>query len=276
MEKAVVSPEKRTWRIGSVPYLNAKPLTDLFESDNGGRASVVYAPPATLAEWLKDRSVDTALVSSIVALTSPGACVVPDISISSRGEVQSVRLFSQVPFHLIETLSLDPSSLTANLLARVILTERYGTSPHCALGDGTLEGSLRHAEAAVLIGDAGMLADASSLLCLDLGAEWVSLTEKPFVWALWVGFDRLTPELGEELLKSKTFGLSRLEEIAEREAERLQIDFKRCYKYLSEVIDYSLTPDHWEGLRLFGDFCVKNGLIPRYALPKVIAGIRTG
>ncbi len=269
MAKAVISSEKGAWRIGSVPYLNAKPLTALFDSD-GGTATVLYAPPSTLGEWLKEGTVDSALVSSIVALTSAGACIAPDISISSYGEVQSVRLFSRAPFHLIETLALDPASLTANLLARVVLAERYGAYPDCALGDGTLEGSLRYAEAVVLIGDAGMVAEGGNLLCLDLGAEWASLTGKPFVWALWVGFGGLTPELGEELGRSKSFGLAHLEEIAEREAKRLGIAQERCFKYLSEVIDYSLTPAHWEGMEVFGYLCVKNRLIPHYALPQVV------
>lgn len=275
MDKAIVSTKERTWKIGSVPYLNAKPLTALFESqEEKEQVSVMYSPPAILAEWLGKGMVDTALVSSIFALTSENACVAPEISISSQGEVQSVRLFSRVPFHLIETLALDPASLTANLLARVLLAERSGVYPHCVLGDGTLEGSLLHSEAVVLIGDTGMTSEADDLFILDLGAGWWELTGKPFVWALWVGFGGLTPELCGKLQRSKAFGLSRLEEIAMKEAKRLGTDFTRCLKYLSEVIDYSLTKVHWEGLQLFGDFCIKNRFISGYALPRIV--IATG
>ncbi len=54
---------------------------------------------------------------------------------------------------------------------------------------------LARADACVLIGDIGMTTEGEDLYVMDMGEAWTGLTGKPFVWAAWIGNDRLTPEL---------------------------------------------------------------------------------
>ena len=101
-------------RIGSVPYLNAKPLVDWFHSPEcDADVEVIYAVPSQLAQMLRRDELDVANVSIFEAFQNPALTLVPGISISAYGAVKSVRLFSQVPLAEVRTVAMDTSSLTS-------------------------------------------------------------------------------------------------------------------------------------------------------------------
>src|SRR5258707_14695707 len=117
-------------RIGSVPYLNAKPLVDWFHSTEcEADVEVVYAVPSRLAEMLREDRLDVANVSIFEGLQNPALRLVPNISISAYGAVKSVRLFSKVPLPQIQSVALDTSSLTSAALTRILLKESFGLEP---------------------------------------------------------------------------------------------------------------------------------------------------
>ena len=61
-----------TFRIGSVPYLNAKPQVDWFHSpDCDAPATLTYAVPSQLARMLREDALDVANVSIFEALQNP-------------------------------------------------------------------------------------------------------------------------------------------------------------------------------------------------------------
>lgn len=254
------------FRIGCVPFLNARPLIAYFETQEGkGEADVIYAAPSMLAEMVLSKQVDVALASSFFALQFPELKIAPGASISSVGAVDSVRLFSKVPYGDIRTLALDASSATSNNLAQMLLSERYGVTPQCAHFAPNLSRMISECDAAVLIGDAGMSAEATGLRVLDLGAAWDEMAGLPFVWALWLGRQDLDADLVKLLATAKGYGMSRLREISESEAARLGWPVARCYRYLAEVIDYELSPKHMEGFSLFASKCAEMGFVPRPA-----------
>lgn len=88
------------YRVGCVPYVNALPLVVGLAEDD---VEVVFDVPSRLATLLDAGEVQAALVSSIEALRRPGARVVDGIGIGSFGPVESVRLFSKVPYGMIQT-----------------------------------------------------------------------------------------------------------------------------------------------------------------------------
>jgi chorismate dehydratase len=184
--------------LGSVPYLNARPLIRRFEVEDRG-ALLRFDAPSRLPAMLDSGQADAVLVSSIEALRTPGRRMASGVCIGSDGPVRSVRLFSRVPLGDIRALALDASSLTSNRLALVLLAELYGARPRAALHSPGLREMLSKADACVLIGDQGMRADGSGLFVLDLGEAWTRLTGLPFVWAAWIGGARLTPVLAGEL-----------------------------------------------------------------------------
>src|SRR5689334_22995128 len=101
-------------RIGSVPYLNGKPLVDWFHTGEAeGGIEIEYAVPSRLAAMLRAGEIDVANCSIFEGLLQPGLVLISNISISADGAVKSVRLFSRMPLAKIRSVALDTSSLTS-------------------------------------------------------------------------------------------------------------------------------------------------------------------
>ncbi len=77
------------FRIGCVPYLNAKPLVEWFHSPEcDADAEVIYAVPSRLAAMLRAGEIDVCNCSIYEIYASARACVYfPNISIASDGGV---------------------------------------------------------------------------------------------------------------------------------------------------------------------------------------------
>ncbi|MCW5943230.1 MAG: menaquinone biosynthesis protein [Fimbriimonadaceae bacterium] len=248
-------------RIGAVPYVNAKPLVRAFETHALSGVEVAFEVPSRLPSMLDAGEAVAVMASSFDALRTPGRWVADEVSISSLGEAESVRLFSKVPFERIETLALDQSSLTSNGLVRVLLAERFGVRPEARPEAPDLEAMLAQYDAALLIGDKGMLADEADLRVLDLGAAWNEWTGLPFVWALWIGRDEPQPEVAEALRHARAWGEAFTLRFSDEVAFAAGWDPDRCRRYLTETMNYRLTPSHREAFRLFGERLVANGLL---------------
>jgi chorismate dehydratase len=138
-----------------------------------------------LPALLDSGQVDAILVSSVEYLRRNDLHIISNTCIASRGSVASVRLLSKVPLNEVESLALDESSMTSNLLAQVILAE-IGVRPATEVCRPDVQEMLSRHSACVVIGDQGYEADGADLLDVDLGAAWSDLTGQPFVWALWL------------------------------------------------------------------------------------------
>lgn len=255
--------------VGSVPYVNARPLVHQLERSPGVR--VLLDLPSNLPSRLDSGAADVVLVSSFEALAGSGRRVAEGCSISSFGPAESVRLFSKRPLGEIESLALDASSLTSNNLALALLAESYGCRPRAETCPPDLAPMLATHDAALLIGDRGMRASGEGLRVLDLGEAWTALTHKPFVWALWVGGESLSPEACDALLQARVWGQEHLDEIVRDAAMRAGWPLELARHYLVETMSYDLTEAHLEGLRLFGELLHRHGLLAvEPALPPIV------
>jgi chorismate dehydratase len=254
--------------IGSVPYLNARPLVNWFYTDEGKKTGieVIERPPSELAKLLESDEIDAALVSSFEYFLHPEYSIVPAISISGQDEIRSVRAFSRLPFQKIESCAMDSSSLTSVAMLSILLAEIYGNFPQRIAHRPDLNEMLTVADAALLIGDPGMLADGAGLQVLDLGQAWRKRFDLPFVYALWLGKrEKISEELVAALSAAKAYGLTQYSELASSEAIRLGADYETCLSYFTEVMDYDLTDQHLEALSLFQRKCLEYALIPSHA-----------
>lgn len=243
----------RRFVIGSVPYMNAVPLTRwLLTSEGAQMAKVRYAPPSVLARWLEAGKVEVALVSSVEHFRRPETQFVPGLAIASEREVLSVRLFSKVPIEQIRTVALDTSSLTSSALVQIVLQRVYGVSPRYRNMPPHLEKMLAGNDAALLIGDAGMLADATGLTVVDLGEAWYRWTGLPFVWALWLANgDADMPALTDLLHRAYAWGARHMDLLITEESERTGIPPALCERYLREVMVYRIDERFLQGLERF-------------------------
>jgi len=251
--------------IGSVPYLNGRPLMRWFTDTAEGNASgvsVIESVPSMLARQLEAGEIAAALVSSVELFRRPDLIHAPGCGVIADGAVESVRLLSRVPIGEIRRVALDTSSLTSVALIQILLSERYGLTPAYLPHPPDLNSMLREADAALLIGDLGYRDYGPDYTVLDLGAEWKALTGLPFVYACWIGFpDQLTPELSATLQFAKEWGIQNLLPIAEREYRSLGETPERTRHYLTEVMHYTLGEREETALRTFGEKVRAHGLV---------------
>ena len=107
-------------------------------------------------------------------LTRQNLAVVPGVGIASRGAVRSILLISKCPATKIRTLAGDTSSRTSVALARIVLANKFGTTPQFCRVAPELETMLADADAALIIGDPALRLDPATLPyhVYDLGQEW--------------------------------------------------------------------------------------------------------
>lgn len=287
--------------VGCVPYANAIPLVAMFERlGDRSPVRVVYDVPSRLPERLDSGECDAILVSSVDALRVPGRRMADYVCIGSDGPVKSVRLFSNVPANHIETLALDASSLTSNRLAQIILNDWVGIKPRTITMAPNLDEMLAEADACVLIGDIGMLTERPQLQVLDLGEEWRKLTGMPFVWAGWIGNERLTPELAMLLstaasvthagkdprpswldrfilrrwfAEMDTLTATRFEQLLDFAVERSGWDREMLRDYYKHTIVYELTQNMLGGMKEFQRRLIDNGFTDCVHFPAIVSGL---
>lgn len=259
------------YKVGCVPYLNAKPLVRLFEDQKGETpVEVIYDVPSRLPERLASGEVQAIMVSSIEALRVPGKRVADGVSISTQKDVMSVRLFSKVPPRLIRNIAFDASSMTSNALAQIILKERYDREVEGESRPPSLTDMLDEFDACVMIGDNGMRADAEGLHVLDLGYEWRRLTRLPFVWALWLGDEGLTPELSMWLNAAALYGMAKIDRVVKIAAEETGFTVLQCDNYLRRIMDYAFDEPHRQGLEEFAVYLRRHKIIRPTHFPAII------
>jgi len=250
-------------RIGSVPYLNARPLIQWFHDTEEGRGSgfvVEEAPPSRLAESIAEGTIDCGLVSSIEAFRA-GYGFAPGIGISADGPVESVRLFCQCPIGDVRRVALDTSSRTSVALLRILCEHHFRIRPEFVPMPPDRANMLAACDAALLIGDKGF-EPGEGLYIVDLGTAWRDLTQLPFVYALWIGpRARMDSKLQRALESAMEWGTARIPEIAASTAVDHGTDPARALHYLRDVMRFDWNERHEAGFRAFGRYCVEMGLV---------------
>jgi chorismate dehydratase len=234
------------WRLGSVPYLNAKPL--IWGLDRDPAVQLTLKPPSELVRVMS--RLDAALLPSIEVLRLGLDCV-QEVGIASEGRTDSVLLHLKVPLKRVRTVALDLNSRTTNTLARILLEKRYGLQPRYVTHDPDGEEDFRSdpgIDAAVTIGDASFRDWGTT--SLDLGSAWRDFTGMPFVFALWA-VRKQDASLERRLRGAAREGRKRIELIARQEHARVNLTLDECLLYLRERISYDLGPAERSGLLLF-------------------------
>lgn len=247
-------------RIGVVPYMNAKPLIYGLNQEPDS-IELSFEVPSLLPDMLNNDQVDVAIIPSVEYFRNSNYLIIPDISISSRGRVESVKIFSNVPMQDIRSIALDKSSLTSCTLAKIILERQYQISPQYTSWNKQYDISRTETDAVLLIGDNAMKITDSGYITMDLGEAWFEYTRLPFVYAVWViKKDRRMSGINNLLRSVKETGIKSVKTIATAESQRLHLPYERCLNYLTNSILYDLGRDEIEGLRMFYYYAVSSGL----------------
>ena len=248
------------FRVGSVPYLNAVPLTRGLEDQ------IIFLPPSELAEKLRRGDLDAALVSVTEVLFNDGYDVLDGIAIASLGEVKSVLLAHRRPLGEAREVFCDTASLASVNLLRVLLAER-GLKPEFKPLPSYQ--SSRVPDFALLIGDPALdfLLGPHEHEIWDLGAAWFEMTQLPFVYAAWALRRGIENQRLRRLLReAKDFGMETLDSII---SSRTEYDYSFRKDYLGWHVHFHLGSDERRGLAKFIDLLRKHGLGPVFE-PKFV------
>lgn len=231
----------RPLRLGTVPYLAARPCLDGLDDDP--RFHVARATPAELVERLRAGDVDAALVSSIEAFRRPGYRYAPSVAIVGDGEVRSVLLFARRPLDACATLALDPASRSGAALAQVCIAAAAGRAPRVVEVPAGEDPSRADADAYLRIGDAALrAASAGEPGARDLASLWKELTGLPFVFAVWLARPgaAIAGEHVEALVAARDRGLKDRPRLAREASASLGIGEAALRSYLLDACRYDL------------------------------------
>lgn len=235
--------------IGSVPYLNAKPL--VF-----GLRGVTYHVPSLLAQRFAAGAFDAALLPVFELLEEGGGIVVDGVAIGARGPVTSVFVAHRGELRDAARIVLDAASRTSVHLLRVLLAESGLGHIPC------VEPPAHRDDARLLIGDPALRfrdTAGAGWNFLDLGAAWWDLTRLPFVFAVW-GIKPGDPDpasIASELRNVARAGLAARPHIASAEP-----DPTAALDYLTGSIHYELGGPERDAIVQFDALCRKHGLLP--------------
>jgi chorismate dehydratase len=230
-------------RVGSVPYLVARPLNLGLEHEP--RVELVRDVPARLVERLRAGALDVALLSSIELFREPGYAYLAGPAVAGNGYVASVQVFLRRPVGELRQVVLDPASRTAQVLARIVLGARepgvgfeevpLGSDPRSAAERSDAGGWLR-------IGDRALIEvlEGRSPHSFNPSRAWHEDTGLPFVFALWIvrpGLE-LLPEEVAVFAAARARGRAAAEELAREAAGTWGLPLEPCRRYLLEECLY--------------------------------------
>lgn len=169
-------------KIGEIKYANVFPIFHYLKKT--GNYNFITGTPSFLNKTIRENALDAGVCSSIEYAKRPSSySIVPDISISSVGEVKSVCLFSEKPIRQLDRsmVYLTAESGTSVVLLKILLNYYFNTKVFYT-------DSLEESDAALFIGDTALFKyyNTSYKYIYDLGFHWYNYTGLPFVFALWI------------------------------------------------------------------------------------------
>lgn len=265
----------RPLRIGRIEYTNAWPVFHHFDTAGlSVAAELVEDMPASLNRRLAAGDIDLSAVSSFAyGLYADRYYLLPDLSVSARGRVQSILLFMKEPLERVirGKIAVTTTSATSVVLLRIILERFYGGRPTYEEAEPSLECMLERADAALLIGDHAIRASWQPHGCqvMDLGSEWHRWTGRWMTFAVWAvrketaeACPEAAAEIHAALVASKERALRDLSPVVERAVERIggTADYWRGY---FGNLHYDFGAEQLDGLALYFRYARELGLLDR-------------
>lgn len=256
-------------RLGAVSYLNVRPL--VYGLERAPEFTLRYDVPAECARLLAAGEIDLGMVPSITYAGRPDDRIVPGVCIGSDGAVASVALFTRVPLSQVRSIALDTSSNTSVGLIRILCKRRFEIAPSFQPHGPDLAAMLARADAALVIGDNALFADAGAhgAIKIDVGLEWARMTGLPFVWAFWSGRADAVDEAGvARLQEAAGEGMGRVSEIAAAYCAGDPYQTAIAESYLRENLVYVFDERSLEGLRTYYREAANLGLVAGAVEPR--------
>ncbi len=237
-------------RVGIVNYLNTKPLlVGLRKLQEAGQIELIEDYPARIATLLAKKEIDLGLVPVAALSTIPDHSLVGSYCIATNEEVGSVCLFSQKPIEQVTRVVLDYQSRTSVQLARLLFKQFWKKEVEfMPAEDEKYIDEIKGSTAGIIIGDRALEARPHFSYIYDLGVAWKAFTNLPFVFAVWASVVPLSKKFIALFDEANGVGFTQLKEVVAANQLVTQYDL---YEYYTANIDYRLSPEKEEAIRLF-------------------------
>ena len=236
-------------KISAVSYTNTKPfIYGIEKSEVRNDIDLSLDIPSDCAFKLINNQVDIGLIPVAAIPFVPNANIIGSYCIGSKGAVNSVFIFADVPISEIKILRLDLQSRTSNNLAKVLLKFHFKVQVEFVTDPSS------EADAIVLIGDRTFGRKADFAYAYDMGEEWMKFTGLPFVYAAWVANKTIPAQFVTDFDAALKFGLEHREELLQTLPDQPNFDLE---DYLMNKLDFELTDDKRKALSLFLEYIEK-------------------
>ncbi len=255
-------------RLGVIEVLNALPVYyPLLEGRVQAPVQLVKGKVTELNQKLNQGLLDVSVVSSFEYAQHPEMYrILPGLSISAKGAVKSIYLFSKVPLAGLagQTVGLTAFSLTSVHLVQYLLEDLQ-----CRF----VQGEPPEASATLLIADEAIARyyQHRDAYVFDLGDLWLQKTGLPFAFALWVAREevcrqapRQVAQTWQALVAGRDQAAQNWEEIAHKRFAGLFPDLASCRDYLATLI-HSFDLETQKGFLRFMAEMVRLGKLPGVA-----------
>ncbi len=274
-------------RLGHINFINCLPLTYGFS--HGGFAqglSIEASVPSVLNQLIIEGKLDASPVSSIVyARHSQKLLVLPNISISANGGLESILFVARRPIHELDgaRIALTNKSATSHCLLKIILQHFYHIMPEYYISGLSLDaGVLEEADAVLFIGDDALYAyhnRVKEYFYYDLGEEWKKLTGLGMVYAVWVvnrDFAQDRPDdvslICQKVTGGFAYGLEHLDDAVDTLVGKMPFTTRQLSHYIG-LLNYRFSPEHKRALLTYYRLAYGLGLIadvPEIELAEVV------
>jgi chorismate dehydratase len=244
-------------KISIVSYFNTLPFRyGLKHSGLIEKIDLQEDMPSICAQKLKFKQVEIGLVPVALLPELDNYEIITDYCIGADGKVDSVKLYSEVPFGEIKMIILDYQSRSSIALTKVLNKFYWKKNVEYIDAKPGYEQKIKGDTAAVVIGDRTFTLNGSFKYEFDLAEEWKKFTGLPFVFAAWVTTSKVDPAFVKEFNSTLSKGVNNIRKAIEEASVKHSVEFD-AYDYLSNKIDYKLDAKKKEALDLFLNYMSK-------------------
>jgi chorismate dehydratase len=260
-------------RMGKISYTNVLPIYHFFNEDRfKDRVKVTQQIPTQLNNAMRNGQIDLGPISSFAyAENASSYLLMPNLSVSSKGKVGSIFLFSKKPLESLDgaSIALTSSSATSVALLKIILEYFYQFEVTYHTLSPSLSDMMKENDASLLIGDDALLAKRENPYpyVYDLGELWHSHTNKYMTFAVWAVrreaaelYPVLLSEIFEEFVKSKGLGETARGKMIEELCQTFGGDRLFWETYFAGL-SYNFEEQHKEGLEHFYHLAHRIGIL---------------
>lgn len=270
-------------RIAAIRFLNPAPLMWDFEhpplkAELAERYEIDWMLPSECADSLATGKADIGLIPIAALPMTPGLHVLPGCTIASKNRVRSLLLVRRAsrPLTALRTVAADTASRTTIAYSQLLFRQWGNEDVKYLPMPADLDAMLDRADAAIIIGDAALMAieeranrferTDEELVYHDLAYEWNARTGLPFVSAVWCAAPGVLVDASvvDDFIRSRDHGLNNIDALVAEWTRKLQLTEQTIHDYLTTNIHYVLDEECIKGMKGFFEMAAEAGVLPRY------------